>query len=188
MPGLIDTHWHLWNTLYRSLAGADPSGGYFALNLRLGPVFEPIDTFRGARLALADALSSGVTTVHDWSHNIRGPEYADANLRAHEEVGLRARFSYGAPQGLPGGQTIDLADLERVDREWFRSGRAELVHLASPAGRPGSPSPTCTGRSSRRPATSGSRSATTCIRTASSRRSTRSTRLPARACSARRRS
>jgi 5-methylthioadenosine/S-adenosylhomocysteine deaminase len=135
MPGLIDTHWHLWNTLYRSLAGSDPANGYFALNLRNGPHFEPIDTFRGARLALADALSSGITTVHDWSHNIRGPAYADANLRAHQAVGLRARFSYGSPQGLPGNQTIDLDDLERVQREWIDSGRAELVHLGL-AGRP----------------------------------------------------
>lgn len=135
MPGLIDTHWHLWNTLYRSLAGSDPANGYFALNLRNGRVFEPVDTFRGARLALADALSSGITTVHDWSHNIRGPEYADANLRAHESIGLRARFSYGPPQGTPADQTIDIADLERVNDEWFRSGRAELVHLGL-AGRP----------------------------------------------------
>jgi 5-methylthioadenosine/S-adenosylhomocysteine deaminase len=135
MPGLIDTHWHMWNTLYRSLAGSDPASGYFALNLRLGPVFEPEDTFRGARLALADALASGITTVHDWSHNIRGPAYADANLRAHESVGLRARFSYGSPQGLPGVQTIDLADLERVHREWFDSGRLDLVRLGL-AGRP----------------------------------------------------
>jgi 5-methylthioadenosine/S-adenosylhomocysteine deaminase len=135
MPGMIDTHWHLWNTLYRSLAGSDPTSGYFALNLRNGPAFEPLDTFRGARLALADALNSGITTVHDWSHNIRGPAYADANLEAHQAVGLRARFSYGAPQGLPGNQTIDLADFERVEREWIRSGRAGLVHLGL-AGRP----------------------------------------------------
>jgi cytosine/adenosine deaminase-related metal-dependent hydrolase len=135
MPGLIDTHWHLWNTLYRSLAGSDPQSGYFALNLRNGPAFKPEDTYRGAKLALADALSSGITTVHDWSHNIRGPEYADANLRAHADVGLRARFSYGTPQGHPGDQTIDLAELERVEREWIRSGRAELVHLGL-AGRP----------------------------------------------------
>lgn len=135
MPGLIDTHWHLWNTLYRSLAGSSPQSGYFALNLRNGPAFEPVDTFRGARLALADALSSGVTTVHDWSHNIRGPAYADANLSAHEAVGLRARFSYGTPQGRPGNQTIDLADFERVNDDWFESGRLELLHLGL-AGRP----------------------------------------------------
>jgi 5-methylthioadenosine/S-adenosylhomocysteine deaminase len=135
MPGLIDTHWHLWTALHRSMANSSPSNGYFALNVRLGVQFRPEDIYQGVRLALAEALNSGITTVHDWSHNIRGPEYADANLRAHQELGLRGRFSYGSPQGHPATATIDLADLERVNREWFQSGRLELVHLGL-AGRP----------------------------------------------------
>ena len=135
MPGLIDTHWHLWTALHRSMANSSPTNGYFALNVRLGTQFQPEDIYQGARLALAEALDSGITTVHDWSHNIRGPQYADANLRAHLQVGLRGRFSYGTPQGHPATATIDLADLERVHREWFRSGRLELVHLGL-AGRP----------------------------------------------------
>jgi cytosine/adenosine deaminase-related metal-dependent hydrolase len=135
MPGLIDTHWHLWTALHRSMANSSPTNGYFALNVRLGTQFRPEDIYQGARLALAEALNSGITTVHDWSHNIRGPQFADANLRAHQEVGLRGRFSYGTPQGHPATATIDLADFERVHREWFRSGRLELVHLGL-AGRP----------------------------------------------------
>ena len=140
LPGLVETHWHMWNTLYRSLAGSTPAHGYFALNPRLGPLFQPTDTYRGVRLALADALSSGLTTVHDWSHNISSPAHAEANLRAHTEVGLRGRFSYGPPQAVPADQTIDLADLERVHRDWFSPGstgseHAELLHLGL-AGRP----------------------------------------------------
>jgi 5-methylthioadenosine/S-adenosylhomocysteine deaminase len=138
MPGLVDTHWHMWTTLYRSMAGASgiASNGYFALNLRNGAVIGPDDIYQGVRLSLADALNSGITTVHDWSHNLRSPAHADANLRAHAEGGLRGRFSYGTPQGHPPTQTIDLADLERVQREWFRSGRiGGLVHLGL-AGRP----------------------------------------------------
>ena len=135
MPGLIDTHWHMWTALHRSMANSSPSNGYFALNIRLGTQFRPRDIYQGARLALAEALNGGITTVHDWSHNIRGPEYADANLRAHAEVGLRGRFSYGTPQGHPATAPLDIADLERVNREWFRSGRLDLVHLGV-AGRP----------------------------------------------------
>lgn len=138
MPGLVDTHWHMWTTLYRSMAGAGGSlaNGYFALNLRHGAVIGPDDIYHGVRLSLADALNSGITTVHDWSHNIRSPAHADANLRAHAEAGLRGRFSYGTAQGHPPTQTIDLADFERVHREWFASGRVGgLVHLGL-AGRP----------------------------------------------------
>jgi 5-methylthioadenosine/S-adenosylhomocysteine deaminase len=135
MPGLVDTHWHMWTTLYRSLASSSPANAYFALNLRNGAALLPQDTFRGVRLALADAVASGITTVNDWSHNLRGPEYADANLRAHAQIGLRGRFSYGTPQGRPADQTIDLADLRRVHDQWFRAGRVPLMHLGL-AGRP----------------------------------------------------
>jgi 5-methylthioadenosine/S-adenosylhomocysteine deaminase len=129
LPGLVETHWHLWNTLARSMAGDRPENGYFPLVLRLGRQFTPEDAYRAVRLALADALYSGITTVHNWAHNLRGPAYADAELRAHVEVGLRARFSYGAPQGHPPDEPIDLADLERVQQEWFAAGRAPLLTL-----------------------------------------------------------
>ena len=135
MPGLVDTHWHMWTTLYRSLASSSPANAYFALNLRNGAVWRPGDTETGVRLAAADALTNGITTIHDWSHNLRAPAYADANLRALAGSGLRGRFSYGAPQGHPADQPIDLDDLRRVRREWFGSGRAELLHLGL-AGRP----------------------------------------------------
>jgi 5-methylthioadenosine/S-adenosylhomocysteine deaminase len=135
MPGLVDTHWHMWTMLYRSLASSSPENAYFALNLRLGAVTRPKDIHRGVRLALAEAIWSGITTVHDWSHNIRGPEWADANLHAHADSGVRGRFSYGTPQGHPPTQTIDLADLARVKEEWFDTGRAGLLHLGL-AGRP----------------------------------------------------
>ena len=135
LPGLIDTHGHLWTTLHRAMANSSPENGYFALNVRLGKHYRSEDIYQGARLALAEAVNSGITMVHDWSHNIRSAVYVDANLRAHQEVGLRARFSYGTPQGHPATSTIDLADFERVNNEWFHSGRLDLVHLGL-AGRP----------------------------------------------------
>ncbi|NPD04211.1 amidohydrolase family protein [Nocardioides sp. zg-1308] len=135
MPGLVDTHWHLWTTLFRSMASSSPATAYFALNVANGVRALPSDLYQGARLALVDALNTGVTTVNDWSHNIRTPDHADANLQAHREVGLRGRFSYGTPQGYPGTSVIDLADIARVQREWFDSGRVPLMHLGL-AGRP----------------------------------------------------
>ncbi|GMA86996.1 hypothetical protein GCM10025868_22460 [Angustibacter aerolatus] len=140
MPGLVDTHWHLWTSLYRSLSSTSPANAYFALNLRNGAKCLPSDLYAGARMGLADAVSTGITTVHDWSHNLRSPAHADANLRAHAEVGLRGRFSYGSPQGLPVTERIDLADLARVKREWFDAGRLPLMHLGL-AGRPPGQSP-----------------------------------------------
>jgi cytosine/adenosine deaminase-related metal-dependent hydrolase len=135
MPGLIDTHWHLWNTIARSMAGDTPENAYFALVTRLAPLFEPVDTYRAVRLSAADALSSGITTIHDWSHNIRDPRYADVSLRALDETGIRARFSYGWSWGAAQDQTLDLADLRRVHDELSGS---ELLSLGLAGRGPGS--------------------------------------------------
>ncbi|MDM0026427.1 amidohydrolase family protein [Variovorax saccharolyticus] len=118
MPGFVDTHWHLWNSSLRALVrGDDAENGYFPVTLRVGPLFTPEDSFRSVRLGLAEGLASGITTVHNWSHNTRSPEHADAELRALHATGVRARFSYGWGQELPLTRTMDLEDLARVRRE-----------------------------------------------------------------------
>jgi 5-methylthioadenosine/S-adenosylhomocysteine deaminase len=135
MPGLVDTHWHLWTTLYRSMSSSSPQTAYFGLNAAHGGRCLPSDLYHGVRLGLVDALSGGITTVHDWAHNLRTPAHVNANLAAHREVGLRGRFSYGTGQGHPGDRPCDLGDLDRVRREWFEAGRLPLLHLGL-AGRP----------------------------------------------------
>jgi 5-methylthioadenosine/S-adenosylhomocysteine deaminase len=41
-----------------------------------------VDTHAGTRLACAEAIDGGITTVHDWAHNIRAVDYAHAGLAA----------------------------------------------------------------------------------------------------------
>jgi cytosine/adenosine deaminase-related metal-dependent hydrolase len=137
MPGLVDTHWHLWTTLYRSMSSTSAQTAYFPLNLANGVRCRPLDVYHGVRLGLVDALNTGITTVHDWAHNLRSPAYADENLRAHQEIGLRGRFSYGGPQGRPVDELNDLAELARVRREWFDAGRLPLLHLGFAGRAPG---------------------------------------------------
>lgn len=130
LPGLIDTHSHLWNSPLRNLVGEGPKLGYFALTLGLGQQYTPMDIYRGVRLGVAEMLYSGITTVHDWSHNIRAPAYADADLRALRDMGVRALFSYGTPQGgLAPDDPMDLSDLARVQREWFAKPNDGLLTL-----------------------------------------------------------
>ena len=83
MPGFIDTHWHLWTSLLRPMMRIDdPARGYFPVSNSLGRHFTPQDSYRSVRLGLAEALSAGATTVHNWAHNIATPDHADAELRA----------------------------------------------------------------------------------------------------------
>jgi len=137
MPGLVDTHCHYWTTLFRAMSSSSPETAYFALNAANGRRCEPGDLFHGVRLGLVEALHHGITTVHDWSHNLRSPEHADGTLRAHEAIGLRGRFSYGVPQGHPVDALADLDDIERVGREWFASARLPLMHLGLAGRQPG---------------------------------------------------
>ena len=130
LPGLIDTHWHLWEGSVRGLVG-DGEMDYFPVMDRLGPQFTPEDSYRGVRLGLAEALDSGVTTVHNWSHNLLSPAHADAELRALREAGVRGRFSYGYSRTLQHhpDQLTDFADVARVQREWFARPNDGLLTL-----------------------------------------------------------
>jgi len=120
LPGLIDTHWHMWNTMLRSMAGDVAARGYFTLSPGVGKFYNPSDMYAGTRLAAAEAITNGITFVHDWCHNARSPQHVDENLRALREAGIRGRFSYGTAQAQPATQTLNLADVERLHKDWVR--------------------------------------------------------------------
>jgi cytosine/adenosine deaminase-related metal-dependent hydrolase len=96
LPGLIDTHRHLWQSSLRSIACDWTLGQYFArMRGRLAGLFRPEDTYAGTLLGIVEALDAGITTVVDWSHNLNGPEHADAAWEALQRSGGRALFCYG---------------------------------------------------------------------------------------------
>ncbi len=120
IPGFVDTHFHLWNALFRLFVRADvPALGYFPVTARLGPLMEPEHSYRSVRLGAAEALAAGVTTVHNWSHNTRSPEHADAELSGMRDTGIRGRFAYGTPVGMPDDAPMDFAGLARVKKDWM---------------------------------------------------------------------
>jgi cytosine/adenosine deaminase-related metal-dependent hydrolase len=120
MPGIIDTHWHLWTSLFRPFVRADVNEfGYFPVSNRLGQLMTPEDSYRSVLLGLAEALSAGVTTVHNWAHNVRSPEHADGEIAAMRDAGIRGRFAYGPAQGMPDDQPMDFAGMARVQRDWM---------------------------------------------------------------------
>ena len=136
LPGLIETHWHMWGSLARNMAGEDPESGYFPLSRVLGTLFEPEDNARGVRLGLAEALFSGVTTVHNWSHNLLAPAFADAELEAHYDSGARARFSYGYSRRTGRNAILPHDDVKRVRERWFGPEHEGLLTLGLAPGGP----------------------------------------------------
>jgi 5-methylthioadenosine/S-adenosylhomocysteine deaminase len=127
LPGLIETHWHMWGAVARNMAGETEPTGYFPFSRMLGAQFTPQDNARGVRLALAEAIYSGITTVHNWSHNLLSPAYANAELAVHRETGGRARFGYGYSRNTGSDETLPLDDVARVQREYFSPGDGLLT-------------------------------------------------------------
>jgi 5-methylthioadenosine/S-adenosylhomocysteine deaminase len=126
MPGLVETHWHLWTSLLRSMAGDTEDRGYFSITRTVGPHYTPESMYAATRLAVAEAIQSGITTLHDWSHNARSPAFAEASLQALRETGIRGRYSLGKPAGK--GGAVDLQLLERLKKDWSRLA-SETLHL-----------------------------------------------------------
>jgi cytosine/adenosine deaminase-related metal-dependent hydrolase len=126
LPGFVETHWHVWTSLLRSRSGSD---GYFPVSRRLGSHYLPDDMYVAARLALGEAIHSGITFAHDWCHNVRDPAYAEAALLGLGNAGIRGRFSYGTPTGHPNDQPIDQAHFRELSenwRQWSHGGRVGL--------------------------------------------------------------
>ena len=122
MPGLVETHWHHWTNACRPFVrNDDPKLGYFPVTAKYGPHYQPEDSYRSAKLGLAEALSAGITTTHNWCHNTRSPAHADAEIAAMNDIGIRGRYSYGPVQGGPNDQPMDLADLARVKKSGLPS-------------------------------------------------------------------
>jgi 5-methylthioadenosine/S-adenosylhomocysteine deaminase len=129
MPGLIDTHYHMWSALGRNYL-AD-GFEYFPAKAATSALYTPDDFYNSIMLAMAELANNGVTTVHNWAHNVRSPAHANAELRAHRDSLLRARYAYGHIDMLARDKPLDFTDIDRVRDEWFGSTSpfGELVHL-----------------------------------------------------------
>lgn len=96
LPGFIDSHRHLYQSVLRGTASDWSLMQYFiGMMGRFGSVFEPEDMYVANLLGAADALDSGVTTVFDWSHNQYSPAHTDELVRGLKDSGMRAVFGYG---------------------------------------------------------------------------------------------
>jgi 5-methylthioadenosine/S-adenosylhomocysteine deaminase len=102
MPGMIDTHRHMWQTAMRGYGADWTLTQYFVWNyLQWGKSFRPQDIYAGNLLSALEAIDAGVTTSVDWSHNLHTTEHADAAADALQEVPGRFVLAYGNIQAAP---------------------------------------------------------------------------------------
>jgi cytosine/adenosine deaminase-related metal-dependent hydrolase len=135
MPGMVDTHRHLWETALRGLAANWTLMQY--LQNMLGPLaaaYRPEDVYVGNLLGSLEAINAGITTVFDWSHIMNSPEHTDQAIQGLHDAGIRAVFGYGTPgtgvwEWFYESQRTHPRDAERVQARYF-PGRDGLLTLA----------------------------------------------------------
>lgn len=127
LPGLVNTHHHLYQTLTRALPGAQDAGLFEWLRT-LYPVWArmtPDDIAISTRVGLAELALSGATTVADHLYLFPGPCRLDDQIAAAATMGLRFHASRGSMSlgqssgGLPPDSVVEaedaiLADTQRV--------------------------------------------------------------------------
>src|SRR4051794_10791193 len=102
MPGMIDTHRHMWQTALRGYGADWTLAQYFVFfYLEWGKIFRPQDIAAGNVLSAIESLDAGVTTTVDWSHGLQTVDHADAAVDALQSVPGRFVLAYGNIQQGP---------------------------------------------------------------------------------------
>ncbi|MGH3733136.1 MAG: amidohydrolase family protein [Acidimicrobiales bacterium] len=123
MPGMIDTHRHMWQTAMRGYGADWTLTQYFVwYYLQHGKNFRPRDIYAGNLLSAIEAVDAGVTTSVDWSHGLQSIEHAEAAVDALEVVPGRFILAYGNIQQAPWEWSIDPAFKDFYHRRFDGKG------------------------------------------------------------------
>lgn len=135
-PGMVDTHRHAGQAqMRRAIPDVDDLAGYLQSTLmHVAPAYAPHDIYVGTRLAALTALDGGITTMLDFSHNLRTAAHADAAVTALIDSGIRGVHASMAPHfGEWDGQWP--ADLARLRSTYVpnddRLGTLRMAALAT---------------------------------------------------------
>jgi 5-methylthioadenosine/S-adenosylhomocysteine deaminase len=110
LPGFVDVHNHLWQALIRGCGTSLAVGDW--LQTCVFPVSQlnvtAEEAYAVVRLSALDVLSTGVTTVVDWSHAFN-PDFVRGNVQALLDSRLRFAFAYL-------GRVERVADMREIKR------------------------------------------------------------------------
>lgn len=132
IPGYVNAHQHLWNTMFRGHSANHSFQDYFQRVLRtLGPKLTPEHIYQATLVGALGEIYNGTTTVLDWSHALHTREHAQAAAQALMDSGIRGFLGYASPITATGvGDGPTEADLEAVERQLRRSKLVDL-HMAT---------------------------------------------------------
>lgn len=126
LPGLVNTHHHLYQTLTRAVPGAQ-NAELFTWLKTLYPIWANLtseDVYASALTGIAELLLSGCTTTSDHLYILPNDVTLDDEIRAAQETGIRFHATRGSMSlgesrgGLPPDQVVE--DEEAILRDTRR--------------------------------------------------------------------
>jgi cytosine/adenosine deaminase-related metal-dependent hydrolase len=108
-PGFVNTHHHLWQTAFKTIASNTTLAEYFQRYGEFGPAIEHFtaeDKYLGQLTGSLELLNSGTTTVLDHAHGDSSNETADAIFSATLASNLRTYHAF-AIHALPNNYSVD---------------------------------------------------------------------------------
>ena len=132
IPGFIDTHSHSYQGLLRNIM---PNGLLVPdynrdVQSTLTPAYEAEDAYAGELMTALGMIEMGTTAIVDISQVSHTPEHSDACIRALQEAGIRAVFSYHRGAGPRARYPQDITRLQRT----YFSSKDQLLTLALTTG------------------------------------------------------
>jgi 5-methylthioadenosine/S-adenosylhomocysteine deaminase len=113
MPGFVDTHRHVWKSLFRNMGESGTESGAAVSSNVYGPTYQPEDVYAATLIGLLGAVEAGITTVVDWADISSESEHVDAALQAHADAGLRSVLVHAMP-GWQGEHEDEKVSLRRL--------------------------------------------------------------------------
>lgn len=142
IPGLVNTHHHLYQTLTRAVPGAQDAGlfGWLQALYPIWAQLTPEHIRASTRTGLAELALSGCTTVSDHLYLFPNGSRLDDEIEAAAAIGLRLHAARGSMSrgesdgGLPPDSVVEdeaaiLEDTARVAADWHDPGPGSMVRV-----------------------------------------------------------
>lgn len=140
IPGLVNTHHHMFQSLTRTFAQDKELFGWLRT---LYPIWSHIDgraIYVSAKLAMAELLLSGCTTSSDHLYLYPNGARLEDEIRAARELGIRFHAARGAmsvgeskgglpPDALVEGEEGILRDMQRVIQKHHDAKRGAMLRI-----------------------------------------------------------
>lgn len=141
LPGLINTHHHMFQSLTRVFA---QNHELFDWLTTLYPIWQRLTgeaIYVSAKLAMAELILSGCTTSSDHLYIYPNDVMLDDEIRAAQEIGIRFHATRGSMSvgeskgGLPPDSVVEaedaiLRDTRRVIESYHDAGRYAMLRVA----------------------------------------------------------